>query len=276
MPDLARKMAREIEMFVSWWAASKSALSVEADLNKAMGKMFTQLADEVIQSMGNHLSDLNKIQSGSKVKDYIDALKDILFDYMKKAAKEGKVDTAAGFNLTGETTLTQTTLDALETRAFEASQATMDRVSGSVMDALSMAYDEGMGIDEAAAMLRDTVFDGLKTWEAERIARTEIHAAQGQASHGVIDENADYRQWITAEDDRVRDSHAEMHGQIVRSGDPYSNGLMYPGDMSGDIEEWINCRCVEVAFEMPEGMTAPDDLYFYEEDLVDVPVEDAA
>jgi hypothetical protein len=277
VPELARKLSREIEMFLAWWAVSKKAISTEAELNKAMSKMFADLSAEVIRSMGNHLSDVNRASAGAKVKDYVDTLKDILFDYLKQAGKDGTVDTAAGMNLAGETKLAGTTLEALESRAFEASQATLDRVSGSVMDALSMAYDEGMSTDEAATLLKVTVFDGLETWEAERIARTEIHTAQGQASHAVIDENAEYRQWITAEDDRVRDGssgdadHVSMHGEIVRSGDPYSNGLMYPGDMSGDIGEWIECRCVEVAFEMPAGMTAPEGMdYFFEEDLVEL------
>jgi SPP1 gp7 family putative phage head morphogenesis protein len=276
MPDLARKLAREIEMFLDSWPAFKGALKIEADLQKELSSLFSDVADEVINQLGKQLTGGDAQKGGATVKGFVDKLKEVILEYAKRAAESGQKKATAGLDIQDTKEISQSVLDNLESRIFEGAQSTMDRVSGSVMDALSMAYDEGMGIDETARLLRDDVFKDLETWEAERIARTEIHTAQGEASHGVIDDNADYRQWITAEDDRVRDSHADMHGQIVRSGDPYSNGLMYPGDMSGDIEEYINCRCVEVAFEMPEGMTAPDEPYFSEEDLVEIPVDEAA
>lgn len=55
------------------------------------------------------------------------------------------------------------------------------------------------------------------------------------------------KEWVTQDDDRVRDSHASMDGQARRWDEPFQtaagNYLMYPGDTSAPIEEWINCRC---------------------------------
>jgi len=60
----------------------------------------------------------------------------------------------------------------------------------------------------------------------------------------------------------------------VRVGEPFSNGLYYPGDRSGGdgtIREWINCRCRLVPFLMPEGKMAPiGKNWFYEGDLKDL------
>jgi hypothetical protein len=62
-----------------------------------------------------------------------------------------------------------------------------------------------------------------------------------------------------------------MHGQIVRVGDQFSNGLRYPGDRTGEIAEWINCRCTTVPFIMPIGFIAPPGvLHFYEDELLAV------
>jgi len=36
-----------------------------------------------------------------------------------------------------------------------------------------------------------------------------------------------------------------MDGETRPFNEPYSNGLMYPGDPGGSAEEVINCRCVE-------------------------------
>lgn len=55
------------------------------------------------------------------------------------------------------------------------------------------------------------------------------------------------KQWVTQDDDRVRKSHDPMNGQRRRWDESFQtaagNYLMYPGDTSAPIEEWINCRC---------------------------------
>lgn len=166
----------------------------------------------------------------------------------------------------------------LKDKAFTASDNTMNKVIGSVMDSLKTSYNSGYGINKAALNLRNE-FGNLTDRGLRRIARTEINSAQNLGAHQtLVDLGTVYEQWWTAEDDRVRDGtrgdadHASLHGQITRVGDNFENGLLYPGDMNGDIGEWIECRCTQVPFIMPLGMQAPDSQYFFESDLV--PVED--
>ena len=45
---------------------------------------------------------------------------------------------------------------------------------------------------------------------------------------------------------------------------------MYPGDKSGPIEEWINCRCSHAAYILPLGYEAPNFFPFKESDLIKV------
>lgn len=35
-------------------------------------------------------------------------------------------------------------------------------------------------------------------------------------------------------------SHAELDGEIAPLGEPFCNGLMYPGDESGPVDEGVN------------------------------------
>jgi 2'-5' RNA ligase len=54
-------------------------------------------------------------------------------------------------------------------------------------------------------------------------------------------------EWVTMHDSHVRAQHKVADGQVRRHGEPFHIGeseLMYPGDPSGHIEDWINCRCV--------------------------------
>lgn len=51
------------------------------------------------------------------------------------------------------------------------------------------------------------------------------------------------KQWLSAHDGRVRDSHAMLDGQIRDLEEKFDNGLLYPADSSGAPAEVYNCRC---------------------------------
>jgi len=115
----------------------------------------------------------------------------------------------------------------------------------------------------------------MQDYELRRVARTEINSFQNEGAYLTEQElGVRYHMWYTALDERVRGSHSNMHGEIVRVGEPFSNGLYYPGDRSGGqgtIKEWINCRCRTVPFLMPEGKMAPPGAsYFRESDLIEI------
>lgn len=163
------------------------------------------------------------------------------------------------------------TEEDLLNRVFTASKRTLARVTRDINQLITQGYTEGQGINVVASMLTKR-FNELETWEAKRIARTEIHNSHNQGVMRIYNElDVGYTQWIAADDDRTRDSHAELNGEIIPLGGTYSNGLSYPGDTSGPIEEWINCRCSNAPFVIPYGYMAPPDReQFREEDLIKI------
>ena len=83
---------------------------------------------------------------------------------------------------------------------------------------------------------------------AVRIARTEGHRIQCQAGmdacYKAKEKGADVvKQWDATLDDRTRESHVAVDGEIRELDEPFSNGLIYPGDPRGGAAEVINCRC---------------------------------
>ena len=159
--------------------------------------------------------------------------------------------------------------DLLE-RVFIASQATLARVDTSIKTLLTDGYQSGKGINHVANLLMKR-FDQLQTWEAKRIARTEIHNSHNTAVMDTYNEyGVEYTMWIAADDERTRESHLEINGEIIRLGDTYSNGLRFPGDTDGPIEEWINCRCSNAPYVLPYGYTAPPQQQFRENDLIKI------
>ena len=159
--------------------------------------------------------------------------------------------------------------DLLE-RVFIASQATLARVDTSIKTLLTEGYQSGKGINYISNLLVKR-FDQLQTWEARRIARTEIHNSHNTAVMDTYNEiGVEYTMWISADDERTRESHLEINGEIIRLGDTYSNGLRFPGDTDGPIEEWINCRCSNAPYVLPYGYTAPPQQQFRENDLIKI------
>lgn len=124
-------------------------------------------------------------------------------------------------------------------------------INETTKEALIKELKEGFAEGESIQDLRkriNKVFDQATTYRAERIARTEIVGSSNrgalEAYHqsGVVEK----KEWITARDEKVRDSHAATDGQIQDIDEPFILGsgveMMCPGDF-GPPEEVVNCRC---------------------------------
>lgn len=84
---------------------------------------------------------------------------------------------------------------------------------------------------------------------AETIARTETLTAVSIGQAAAVDDAQEVipglkKAWLTAGDDRVRDSHASLDGDVIGVKEKFDNGLRHPRDIkSRRPEETINCRC---------------------------------
>ena len=86
---------------------------------------------------------------------------------------------------------------------------------------------------------------------AIRNARTMITSAQNGARQDMYERNESMgiigkKTWIATLDFRTRDSHRVLDGVQVGIHDKFPNGLMEPGDPSGEPAEIYNCRCKSI------------------------------
>lgn len=122
-----------------------------------------------------------------------------------------------------------------------------DTTLGELRAALSEGVKAGEGIEALAERVGE-VFDRAEGYRAERIARTEVLRSSNFASTAAykISGLVHSREWVSTQDDRVRDTHDDMDGQQVGIDEPFTSPSgasgMYPGDL-GDPAEDINCRC---------------------------------
>jgi len=84
---------------------------------------------------------------------------------------------------------------------------------------------------------------------SQTIARTEMGSIASMTRADIFkEEGIEKIEWVTSQDDRVRDSHADLDGKVVRFGEEFPNvGLRWPRDEGGAAGEVINCRCAYVA-----------------------------
>ena len=269
---------------------------LEEQCSREIADFFRRLERKIHKVMEKHweselgLFHLNKVSD--IIQDSRQEYYDILFKYCKDSYMKGRESTERRFNrqlenisMKADVNITRledlfkpdpTIRYNLNSKVFQASAHTMDRVDNRIMENITQSYNDGLGIDEAKDRLT-IEYNGLKSWEAQRIARTEINSAQNDGAFDVYGElGVEYHQWWTAQDERVRETpqadHRELHGKIVKVGNSFSNGLQYPGDRTGRIVHWINCRCTTLPFLMPLGKMAPPGMIeFTEEDLIDIP-----
>jgi len=130
-----------------------------------------------------------------------------------------------------------------------------DVVNTTTQKQLRVALIEGIQEGENIESLKKRVqgvFDGTvrgSAWRSRMIARTEVIGSfnfaslQGYQQSGVVTQ----KEWLTALDERVRQSHRDANGQIRKLDEPFDVGgspLMFPGDGEhGSMVEVINCRC---------------------------------
>lgn len=279
--------------------ANKRGLNNEKAMEGDIAQLFKQVSEEVQENLIEYWSDYQMLQGQINLitKPILDAEEEynqILEKYIHRQYQLGSSEAERIVNnMVGNASMKAIDLtsirakikkrsnqlfgtlkdaeDELLEKTFTASKRTLARVTSQINQIITDGYTSGKGINVVAGMLQKR-FDQLETWEAKRIARTEIHNAHNNAVMRTYNNlGVEYTQWISAGDDgRTRDSHLEVDGEIIPIGAKYSNGLEYPGDTNGPIEEWINCRCSNAPFVVPYGYMAPEHYPFREEDLVKI------
>lgn len=105
---------------------------------------------------------------------------------------------------------------------------------------------QGESIPKIANRMATVV--GMERNSAIRNARTYTTSVENKAKMDRYEEAEEMgidleKEWMATLDERTRESHRELDGERVANDEPFSNGLMYPADPSGDPAEVYNCRC---------------------------------
>lgn len=269
LPETDKKKDETEEVAEKEWTITKYIKDDNRDaysevVNKAIDAKGDRFKPELIkfadgqkQRVLRKLADRGKdveSWSGVKVKNIADELLDKTNEYavlseLSIPFVQDFIESAGKDAL--EAVAPQVTFDAgdsIRAVATERAEKMSKLVNDTTFEKLSTTLGDGIEAGEGIAELSDrvaSVYDEYDAYRAEMIARTEATAAnnlgfiEGYRQSGVV--NA--KEWITAKDDAVRDSH-RIDGHVVGIDEKFPNGLDYPGDPSAPPKEVINCRCV--------------------------------
>ena len=122
-----------------------------------------------------------------------------------------------------------------------------DTTRARIVSLVDQGYRNGAGVAEIARGIRDRI-PGMSQLRGALIARTETHGAANYGADVAARETGlnIRKEWVSAADERTRESHAAADGQTVGMDDAFDIGgvsMMFPGDPSAPVEEIANCRC---------------------------------
>jgi SPP1 gp7 family putative phage head morphogenesis protein len=128
---------------------------------------------------------------------------------------------------------------------------TMEKARDKINDATDEAIRDGLTVQQTARKIKDAIADAIeiRQHQARTIARTEVGSISSKARYGMFKNvGVEYHEWVTANDEKVRDTHDAVNGKVRRIGEEFGKtGLAFPLDPEGDAAEVINCRCVTIA-----------------------------
>lgn len=115
-----------------------------------------------------------------------------------------------------------------------------------IRSAITAGVLRGSSIPDIAKSLRPLVNGNAKS--ALLNARTWVNSVEngGHYDEAVMLDAAGVhmkKMWLSAGDDKVRDSHRELDQEERDIDEAFSNGGQYPCDPALDAEEYYNCRC---------------------------------
>lgn len=138
--------------------------------------------------------------------------------------------------------------DMARAKAFTVGGYTSAEILEEFLRELKLAVEEGTTLttfrERMNQFLERNGYDGINPWKAENIFRTNLQTAYNAGHYRRMTSpnllrNRPYWKYVTAGDNKVRESHAEMDGRVYRADDPIWNTWYPPNG--------FKCRCTVVS-----------------------------
>jgi len=242
---------RELAFYISKYGDDGKMSAVKMAKYNRLESMSKQIAEEI--------KTLNKVTARNTGK----YLEDIYtFNYYQTAfTLETTAQKKLAYGLINRQAVAEATMRPMTQIALADNAQT---VQMAIQRVLTQTVAQGLSVKDASRLVRQAL--NKNSNNATRIVRTEttgiMNKAREESMLHAQSKGLEIKKfWVATLDDRTRDRHAELDGETQDIDKPFTNGLMYPGDQSGDAEDTINCRCsqgTDIGLERAERRTGAE------------------
>jgi SPP1 gp7 family putative phage head morphogenesis protein len=236
---IAQKTAKDERRDAAWKAFLTKQGSVERGMSGMVSKFFFEQRKTVLAALNEHGPESFKIDWNEQN----EKLQEKAGRWIAMGVKEG---ITFGRVVLGKKSLEDDRLNHLVSAYVKIRTDKITGINDTVRRQIFNAVKEGAAAGETVAQIGErirTIYN-MASSRSLMIARTEtVGAVNGGSQIYYESEGVQKKEWLTARDENVRDSHRAVDGQVVAVKASFSNGLDYPGDQKGDPGESINCRC---------------------------------
>ena len=245
---LAAEVARASRVMLQQYEATGAAPQLPLDHVQIMAQIYQQMTLMSVEVFGGRI--LN--QGVEKANPYtVDGGKSFTF-----AIGTGlRVETKSFADFFRRLAADYVNREAIRRRITSVSETTRN----TIITQITRGQSEGLGTESIAKLISDAIF-GVSRQRGALIARTETHGAANYGADGAARATGLKlrKEWVSAEDDRTRNSHKLANGQIVDMDQPFRIAIpldqrtiggdefelmMIPGDDTASAGNVINCRC---------------------------------
>ncbi len=247
----------------------QASLDNEKEVLKVLEKNYTKALAEIkknireLQAMPQTQSKAYQIefqkQLESQISAYLDVLKGnnykTITEYMNKCYEEGFVGSVyclQGFGegitipIDQEAVIKAVKLTGDDLKLSEKLEGNTKLLKQNVLAEMQRGFATELSYADIARNISN--WGNADMNRSKTIARTEGHRVQCKAdidcAYKARELGCDtVKRWNSTLDGNTRESHQRVDKEWKELDEPFSNGLMYPGDPSGKAEEVVNCRC---------------------------------
>ena len=223
-----------------WNNFIKRITPLENDFKRAMIKYFQAQELEVLRALRKNKS-ITKDVSGAlnvpKSKKELEALAELSIPRITEIVKINGAAAYAELGIEGSFDVTNPeVIKFIKKRAGLLIKSIGDTTLEKLKKTLASGVEAGESIPKLADRISG-VFSDAKGYRSTLIARTENITASNSGANSAFKQSGivKKKEWLATMDDRVRDEHAMMNGEIVGIDEAFSNGLMFGSEP--------NCRC---------------------------------
>ena len=227
---LAAEVARASRVMLAQYEATGSAPSLPLDHVQIMAQIYQQMTLVAVEAFGGRIVGQGKSRGLLlETKSFKDFFRRLAAEYIGREAIRQRI-----------------------TRVSEYTRA-------EIVKKITRGQSEGLGTQAIARLIKEAI-PGASLQRGARIARTETHGAANYGADGAARATGlkIRKQWVSAEDNRTRNSHNLANGQTVDMDQPFRIAIpldqrtiggdefelmMIPGDDTASAGNVINCRC---------------------------------